>query len=461
MKGIKKFIVIAVMLLVITSLSHAFELDVNSTKLTVRAGSSAVVNITVSTNETDRFVYHINGLQTWMSVEDIGRVYSNQPKTVHMYLSPFLTTEGGVYQVTLKVESFNTGEIKEKRIFVTVTKELAVGIDKIYVKGSLKPKGIGNVSIYVKNVGTTTVSNLLVKGYVGSKTLKLMKLNETVDQIQPDETKIITREIEFPSFLKAGKYFVEAEVYYNNTLINKKVQYFDIASVHVLEKSIKTEPAFIGETIKIFVVNYGNTESKPEEVTYNLGSTNTKFFHMIKGEQPTIEDGTAKWVIPSLKPGDSYEIILQVNYLPLIVVIIIVIGALYFVAFKVKTVQIYKRIVRSHKFKNIEAYTVSIEVRNNTNKDANYIKVEDEVPMVFKIKTMTGIKPKIKKTDFATILTWRIRKMKPGDDRILSYQIIPVVGIEGGTFKLPKAKISYKMGEKEIKKQSGTSIFSL
>ncbi len=447
----KKLFFTVLTIILFSTLSHAFQMTVSPVQLTVRAGSGGYVTINITSDVDDRFIYHINGMRSWMTVEDIGRIEAGKTKSVKFYFSPTLSTQEGTYRVTIEIESLNTGDKKSKDVYVTVKRDIIVLIDKIYVTGSLKPLSNATLEVILRNAGTVSMNDLDVKMDIlhNDKTFRSFEDNIS---LEPGESKTIRKIIEFPSQCDAGRYKVHVDVYYKNEVIASKDQFFDVASVPVIVQNVRKSPIFIGSKIRISVINLGNTPSNESIIKYPIGSIEAGFVKVVRGPKPEMKDGTLIWTIPSLKPAQGYEIVISINYLPLILLILVILFALYFVLFKVKVVQVNK-IVSKHK----NYFTISIEIKNKTGKPIDYITIEDKVPVIFKVKSMTGSRPKIKKFDYFTGLTWKIRRMKPDEERIISYRVIPVVEVEGSVH-LPRATVEYKIEGKKFKAKSNTGF---
>ena len=70
--------------------------------------------------------------------------------------------------------------------------------------------------------------------------------------------------------------------------------------------------------------------------------------------------------------------------------------------------------------------------------------VRDFVPAIATVvKKFDTLAPKIKRKAMGTELTWRIKQLKPKEERILTYRIKPVIEFIG-KLKLPKAYLIYK-----------------
>jgi hypothetical protein len=87
---------------------------------------------------------------------------------------------------------------------------------------------------------------------------------------------------------------------------------------------------------------------------------------------------------------------------------------------------------------------------NNSSNELKDVIVKDLVPPIAtvseKFETLKPVKRKIKT---GIELNWRISSLKPGEEVILSYRIVPIVDIVG-SLRLPQATVSFvSKGEKK------------
>jgi hypothetical protein len=74
------------------------------------------------------------------------------------------------------------------------------------------------------------------------------------------------------------------------------------------------------------------------------------------------------------------------------------------------------------------------------------------------VKEFDTLKPEVKVTQTGTTLIWKIDKLRPKEDRVLTYRIKPVMNLEGKV-KLPKAYFSYKLGKIVISRVAEKIVF--
>jgi hypothetical protein len=438
----KKLSVILSVLFTMTIFScsaNAFTLTASSNEASVDVEQLAQFDLTVLSDINDRFSVHTDGIKPWMTIEDIGTVSANVPKTFHLYASPSYTIASGTYQVTIQVKSATTNETQEKKIYITVLKSVFASIDKIYVSGSLQPVGYADIKINIKNLDVVTMQNINIIATVSSPSGILSSFNQSIAQLDPLELKSIQRIVSIPPKAEAGKYTVQVSAYYKNKIFNQKSQDFDVVTTPVIEKNYEESPVFIGTEEKITVSNFGNADDYDIEVESQVNGFESNFFFQVKGPQATLSNGVARWSIPKLVTGETVIITYQINYLPIIIIIIIAAIALWFVLFNVRVVEVRKKVVK----KSDDDITVHLEIRNRTGKDQESVILKDTIPLIFRVKTFVGLAPTRKRDEEGFALIWRIKKLKADEERVFSYNIVPVLKV-AGTMRLPKAKAMYR-----------------
>jgi len=215
-----------------------------------------------------------------------------------------------------------------------------------------------------------------------------------------------------------------------------------------------TKIGFLTLTTTIVIKNEGNIESPSFFVTETLPSVARDLF--ISSIQPTyVNESNGRviysWLVPSLKPGQSIAITYQINLLGVWVVILIIALAIYFVF----EYSFRPTIVKSHKhfgpITREREIPIVLELKNKSRKEIKNIVVKDTVPAILRVvNKFQTVKPKIKKIKTGVELVWRFSSLKPREERILSYNVKPIIDIVG-SIKLPKAEITYTDKNKKRK----------
>lgn len=94
---------------------------------------------------------------------------------------------------------------------------------------------------------------------------------------------------------------------------------------------------------------------------------------------------------------------------------------------------------------------VSLEVKNRTIHEVKEVLIRDIVLSIAKVvEKFDTLKPMMRQTSVGTELRWKIDSLKPGEERLITYRIKPIVET-AQSLDLPKAHARY-MDRKKIKR---------
>lgn len=437
-------------IMICTGISSAFTLDVSTQESSVDVEQVSTFEFAINSEISDRFSVHTKGMKPWMTIEEIGTVEAGVPKTFRLYASPSYTVASGTYGVKILARSEVTNETEEKTVFITVLKSVFASIDKVYISGSLQPAGYADIKVNIKNLDVVTMNGIDIIATLRSPSGVIGSFNQTIEQLNPMESRTIQRIISLPPGAEAGKYSLGVSAFYNKKIFNQKTQEFDVISIPVISKDYSEGVVFIGREKSIEVTNYGNAVSNEIEVEESIGGLEEYFFFQVRGPQSDVSKGTATWSIDSLAPGKTVKITYQINYLPLLIIIAISLLSLWFVLFNVRVIEVRKSVLK----KSDDDISVSIEIKNMTGKELDSVILKDTIPLIFRVKSFVGLPPVRKRDEQGFALIWRIKKLKPAEERVFSYKIVPVIKV-AGSMKLPAAKIMYKNMRTVFVKKSG------
>lgn len=432
-------------------MASAFTLDTSAQEASVDVEQIATFEFTINSDTADRFSVHTDGLKPWMTIEEIGTVEAGIPKTFHLYASPSYMIASGTYGVKVLAKSELTNETKERTVFITVLKSVFASIDKVYISGSLQPAGYADIKVNIKNLDVIAMNNIEIIATLSSPSGIIGSFNQTIEQLNPMESKTVQRIISLPPGAEAGKYSLSVSAFYKKKIFNQKTQEFDVISIPVISKDYSEGVVFIGREKSIEVTNYGNAAAGTTKVEERIGGIESYFFFQVRGPHPEMANGLSVWEIESIEPGKTVRITYQINYLPLLIIIAMFLIALWFVLFNVRVIEVRKSVMK----KSDDDISVSIEIKNMTGKELDSVILKDTIPLIFRVKSFTGLPPVRKRDEQGFALIWRIKKLKPAEERVFSYKIVPVIKV-AGSMKLPSAKIMYKMMRTVFVKKSGT-----
>jgi hypothetical protein len=138
-----------------------------------------------------------------------------------------------------------------------------------------------------------------------------------------------------------------------------------------------------------------------------------------------------------LQPGEEKEITYSINYwMPLTIAAAILIGILL-----LRRLSGSVKMIKKVEEVGDEKLKISIELFNNSEKIQDGLTIRDFVPNVAKLdEDFQMTKPDTKRTTDGIELEWSVDDFKPGEERVIQYEIEPKVEIEGG-MELESAKL--------------------
>jgi hypothetical protein len=223
-----------------------------------------------------------------------------------------------------------------------------------------------------------------------------------------------------------------------------------------------TKYGILVQTIEITVKNEGNVPTGSLYISEAIPTFMKVFFFPKKEpmmEEPKDNRIIYTWAVPSLNPGESYTITYEIstwNAVLIAVVLVVIIAYAFVSIFSVSIEKKHKAIGPITKEREI---TIMLEVKNRSRNEIRDVIVRDFVPGIATvIEKFDTLRPTLRKIANGTELVWKINSLAPGDERILTYRIKPIVDIVG-TLKLPKAYLKFMDKKKEIKKILSKSAY--
>lgn len=278
----------------------------------------------------------------------------------------------------------------------------------------------------------------------------------------PPKSKTEVEDVyEIDKYMKAGVYEVTSTLMnVMKRAINSKHTTFRVNSLYKITQHKNVSTGFLIQTATIIVKNEGNEASASFYVTESVPSFMKQLFQPVG--KYTIEQSYDRimyhWLMPSLKPGEERIVEYQIN-LWNVWIIIILLGAFIALGYKyVFTPTVKKRHSHRGALTKEKEVKVSIEVKNRSRHEINEVLVRDFVPSIVKVlDKFDTLRPIARKTSGGIELLWKIKSLKPREERVLTYRVKPVIEI-GEILKLPKARVKYVDKKKTIKAIASKSI---
>ncbi len=400
-------------------------------------------------------------------------VYNDESKELELFVSPnipfFITVRP--YYFTLSpnsskvVELVFTGQIPRGvyEYWITVSERKNSGFEEVW-KGRLLLKSEAPVEHVEEEKKERTY--LLVKTeksiYIPGDSIKITLITSpnaipgsVIVSIERNGKPILTYSrqltepmavISFPLPQKMlpGVYKLSVSVEGKKYLSNYTS--FEVKEVEKVDVSKEYSKKLLSKTTKVIIKNSGNVEVK--------GNYSESFwvweavFAEFKEKPAKIEKSGLKvkyvWNY-SLKPWEEASITYTLDYSPYFLLLLIVLLSLILVLQRARWAEVKKtyEVVEENRIK------VRIDVKNRTGRALEGAVLEDVVPGIG-VPGKFLIKPSRKeKLPMGIKLIWKLGRLEPFEERIITYEIRTSLGIVG-EFELPKPKLRFKVGDKEL-----------
>src|SRR3989344_1330070 len=436
-------------LLFAVNAGFAATLELQKTSYRVPLGAMETVNIILNGTSNETVLLSIGGEKTWtiLNTQSL-ELEKGETKNVTLFLSPGREVIANVnYKFAITAKALGSNEETSENIFVFVSKDEFVDIDRTSVSGQFYPTGTIAAKVYVKNFKRASVQdvtvNMTFRGQQGVIAIESTK----IPLIDPTETKEAGLAFTVPDNTPKGAYRI---IIYISTkdLQNSAEQEFDVEEKAVLDERVEPVAFLTGYGQKITVVNRGNIAAS-SSVERQISDVEKMFF---SGTMPTEKGDEYVWKTENLGVGASARIEYKVDFLPAILTLIALIAAAWYILYKLRIVHLRKYIIQKKVIQEGTEFTVGVDVKNWTGANVD-VNVRDFVPPIFRVREHEGFKFQTKKTTYGTEIKWTLKDVKNWEERVLSYKIVPTLGINS-PLNLPPARGSYAQGGKTLATES-------
>jgi len=432
-----KYLMLAVALFsLLIGAANAFEMVTSTDTIVVRTGETKSIDIGLVSAIDDILIVASPIEHPWMTVPTHIPIVANQSASMKITFSPFNSTEPKIYRFGLVLQSLKTRELSEKNLTIVVH-SAQVAIEKVDVSGELEPNGWGQLDMYVKNYEQSPADVVLkanVKGF--------LNYSERMT-LAAGEFRIVKRGFVIPECQASGKYTASSELEFQGIRVFSADNDFTVVEKPVMTISKNETHSWLRTETVVTIRNIGNTNGVAEYSDQIFGSL---FF---SGDKPTRIDDQYRWAI-NVDACQTKVIRYYIDY-TIIPAVLFVILALWYVFLHLRTIRIKKMILQKAKIEKGMEFTIGIDVKSWVN--AQNVEIRDFVPSLFEVRDTPGIKPIRRRTEAGTELIWRFKELRPYEERLVDYKIVPMFGVSGHV-DLPRANVSFRYFAHTIVKRS-------
>lgn len=271
--------------------------------------------------------------------------------------------------------------------------------------------------------------------------------------LDPGEEETVTAQFNLEPF-DVGVMNVNVRVEdIDGNLAQQKSAKIEVEQVENVQKTRTRNFRGISTTAVLTAENHGNIPSENTVVKASVPSYLSYFVSFTTEPSSERNSGgtvTYTWELGSLSPGDSQRVTYRINYwTPLAVLLVLVVAGALGIR-ELRSPHIKKKTVRKN-----GKHAVHLTVKNRSGSNLDNVVVKDFVPSIASLIEKFDSSPpeKIRQGEEGTELEWKLGRMTPGEERILTYKISPQVEVEGSV-TLPSARLEYKVKNAEKKRSS-------
>ena len=415
--------------------------------ITVYAGQMNEIKLLIENDEDSEDIFYFSFWPTdWVSLKEYWLSFNpHEIRTLTLSITPPRDTEEGMHVLTLTTKSLNFNFSSSQKVYLNVQRLTNIYLSEIRVNKQVLSLGETlNIQPVITNVGKENEEVSLTTDILRDKSI-IQKFDDTF-LVGPKSTKIPTYSFNVRMDNPPGSYEIKVSLKTTlNKLIDEKSINFTIQPFHKLEKEKKSKNNLFYTTVTVRITNEGNVRETNFYVTESMPSFLKNFFYP-EMEPISQEEKNNRivysWLIHDLDPGQSLSINYQLRFENAIIISCILIVAIVWVGwlfYRPKLMKKYLGMIPEKK-----EYIISLHVKNKRKHPLNNLVVRDFVPAIATVvKKFDTLAPKIKRKAMGTELTWKIKQLKPKEERILTYRIKPVIEFVG-KLKLPKAYLIYR-----------------
>jgi hypothetical protein len=419
---------LALTLLTFLGTTAAFTASMQPIERHATPDKPSVFQVTVTNNEStsNRFTFNNDFTKSgWMYYTTSAVLEPGETRKFNVTIDPGKEAIQQSYSFTIYVTKFSTGETEELTDYMSVNREYNFNIkDYTLSDRSLEPGEEISGSMTVQNLASRIINDYTLYSTFNGE-------NKTRDgiAIAPGALKTYSFTHKVPENSPPGQRNFTITISHSRT---QQTFYRNITveEVRNVTRTASEEDKVLYQTGKITFSNSGNSNvTVSENLTFSAYLDSVLTFN----PEPHQEDSSNSEIIYSwefdLKPGQTETIEYRVNYwVPLAIAAAILFGIVLLRRLS-GSVKIVKKVeeVEDDKLK------ISIELTNNSEKVQDDLRVKGFVPNVAKLdEDFQMTEPDTKRTTEGVELEWKLDDFKPGEERVIQYEIEPKVEVEGG-----------------------------
>jgi len=456
MRKILIFLPIFFTLLLSSVLAQEIQIVTPEKTPVVYAGRTNEIHVLIRNNMEEKASFYFSVWPPqWINLKKYWSII-NAGETINLtlFIQPPRDAEEGTYKYSLSVKVLEKNVSTTSDIYINVKRTTHVIISEIKLnKQILRPNETLEITPVLTNLDVNSHSVLL--------SIKILKddlqVKKFEDNVSIDGKKSLSLTYSFPIKMtdRPGEYEIVVSLRNEmNKLLDETTTKFSIEEISKLEQEKKVENKLLYSRVEIILTNKGNVPERDVVISETLPLILKNFFY--PEIEPTSQEEkenriTYRWSIEEIPPQQSFVIRYQLRFSSVIIVSALFIIAIIWAVWTFYRPSLLKRYVAI--FPGPKEITVSLHLKNRGKSTLKNIVVKDFVPAIAAVvKKFDTIQPTIKRKSTGTELKWRIKRLEPKEERILTYRIRPIVEIIG-KIKLPRAELIYETKRGKVRRR--------
>ncbi len=443
------------LILVSSVVAQRPQLSISSDQIDLFNGDEQSVDLTIkNTGErSDNFAISVfpsywNKLSTFPD-SSLVTLAAGDSTTVKVYFSALAESEFGVnsFTITVTPTSDRTSSSNVTLQVRILRRSPVFVLDLVTDKFGYNPEETAAINTTISNVGNVKSEAYALETVVARDSEAVKRFRHLLEDIPARSKTAVTDQIDFEKFTKPGTYKVSSVM--RNELgfiVSSKSANFkinEVVKVSQLEKTVGMEVLAAKTDIK--ANNAGNVPT-PIVITADVPSfADGLFVPLSAPSSREVKAGVVvySWKFDNVAPGGEVSVSYKYALWQVWFVLFLLAVAVYFAFKYVFTLKAVKSYSHRGSFSKDKEILITVDLRNRSMYEAKDIIVRDFIPSILKIVTrFDTVKPSIKESAAGTELVWKFDSLRPGEDRVLTYRIKPVVDITG-SIQLPSVDVRY------------------
>lgn len=454
----RKILILIILASLLVGSVQAYQASVDEIKNTGYPGNKLRYEITFENDKSYSDIVRFNMFNwepdagTWSAQLDPG-----EEETINLNLTIPENMQSGTTILFLYTWSQKTNETEKIPIKARVKerkkeKKINISIRAVDWSKKIDPRSKFTVKATIES-RSRKIRNMKVRYAVLNDTKEVL-VKSTEGDILPMRNVTVKFQANFPPKTKPVGFSQRLDLFINQTQLEKREEILEIKGYKDVEVKKATNKSLLKETTKYSIFNNGTTKAQ-KTITEDISSLEKAFLSTEEGE---IEEGKLYFDI-EVGPGETKTVSYKVNYSLLLVVPFVIVGIGYAVYYFTRKAEIEKRLIKKRTEEKFEA-KIEVIFRNLTGRELTGVKIKDKLPsFINKVGAFGTLSPEVK-GDGNKKLIWNVGRVKPNEERVLSYKVKSKMGIVGKVV-FPPARMSYeykgKKGEVSSNKLSMSS----